>query len=205
MTSLLLWLMLTWSFGCTSAPSASVATCAITSLAFMLELVPEPVWKTSIGKCSSYLPSATASEAFWIAMAISLLIRPSSALAPAAAHLTRPSAAMNWRGMASPDIGKLLTARCVCAPHSASSGTSSSPMLSFSMRNALSFMAGPAPGAVLTPLICSEKVYDSRFARASLHGFPEHESLHPESPVSGRRPLRRQGQRPPRDLSANTA
>ena len=40
------WPRLTSSFGCTSAP----ASAAITSFAFMFELVPEPVWKTSIGK-----------------------------------------------------------------------------------------------------------------------------------------------------------
>ncbi len=46
---------LTWSLGCTSTP-ARVASVAITSLAFMLELVPEPVWKTSIGNASSWSP-----------------------------------------------------------------------------------------------------------------------------------------------------
>ncbi|CAB4910660.1 unannotated protein [freshwater metagenome] len=40
--------MFTWSLGCTSTPFA-LAIDAMTSLAFMLELVPEPVWKTSIG------------------------------------------------------------------------------------------------------------------------------------------------------------
>ncbi len=38
------------------------------------------------------------------------------------------------RSSGSPEIGKLSTARCVCAPHRASSGTSTSPMLSCSMR-----------------------------------------------------------------------
>jgi len=42
----------TWSFGCTPTPPRP-ASSAITSLAFMLELVPEPVWKTSTGKWSS--------------------------------------------------------------------------------------------------------------------------------------------------------
>ena len=44
---------LTWSLGCTSTP-ARAASDAITSLAFMLELVPEPVWKTSMGNASSW-------------------------------------------------------------------------------------------------------------------------------------------------------
>ena len=41
--SLLLWHMLTWSLGCTALPSRRLASAAITSLAFMLLLVPEPV------------------------------------------------------------------------------------------------------------------------------------------------------------------
>ena len=48
--------MFTWSFGCAPSP----ARFAITSLAFMFDEVPEPVWKTSIGNWSSCLPSATA-------------------------------------------------------------------------------------------------------------------------------------------------
>ena len=43
----------TWSLGCTSCPSASVASDAITSLAFMFDDVPEPVWNTSTGNWSS--------------------------------------------------------------------------------------------------------------------------------------------------------
>jgi hypothetical protein len=49
MTSLLLWPRLTWSFGCTFSADAREARFAITSLAFMLVLVPLPVWNTSIG------------------------------------------------------------------------------------------------------------------------------------------------------------
>ena len=49
-TSLDDWDALTWSFGCTLPPSNSAASVAITSLAFMLELVPDPVWNTSSGK-----------------------------------------------------------------------------------------------------------------------------------------------------------
>ena len=61
----------TWSFGCTGLPSASVARVAMTSLVFMLLDVPEPVWKTSIGKCSSQSPRATVAAASAIAPAIS--------------------------------------------------------------------------------------------------------------------------------------
>ena len=44
---------LTWSFGCTGRPSRRAASVAMTSLAFMFDEVPEPVWKTSIGNWSS--------------------------------------------------------------------------------------------------------------------------------------------------------
>jgi hypothetical protein len=39
----------TWSLGCTGRPSARLARVAMTSLAFMLDDVPDPVWKTSSG------------------------------------------------------------------------------------------------------------------------------------------------------------
>ena len=51
--------MFTWSLGWTFAP----ASAAMTSLAFMFDEVPEPVWKTSIGNWSSCSPAATASAA----------------------------------------------------------------------------------------------------------------------------------------------
>ena len=38
----------------------------MTSLTFMFDDVPEPVWKTSIGNWSSCLPAATAAAAFSI-------------------------------------------------------------------------------------------------------------------------------------------
>ena len=60
--SLLDWLALTWSLGCTSWP-AFVARVAMTSFMFMLELVPEPVWKTSTGKWSSWSPATTSAAA----------------------------------------------------------------------------------------------------------------------------------------------
>ena len=58
-TSLEDWPMLTWSLGCAPSP----ASVAMTSLAFMFDDVPEPVWKTSIGNWSSWRPSATSSAA----------------------------------------------------------------------------------------------------------------------------------------------
>ncbi|COZ90757.1 Uncharacterised protein [Mycobacterium tuberculosis] len=44
--------MFTSSLGCNVTPPLA-AMDAITSLVFMLELVPEPVWKTSMGNWSS--------------------------------------------------------------------------------------------------------------------------------------------------------
>ena len=69
--SLLLCEALTWSLGCTSVPARSASE-ASTSLVFMLELVPEPVWKTSSGKCSSWVPSTTPAAA--VADGIGLLV-----------------------------------------------------------------------------------------------------------------------------------
>jgi hypothetical protein len=49
---------------------AFAARCAITSLAFMLLLVPEPVWKTSIGNCGVVRAAATAAAAASMAAAM---------------------------------------------------------------------------------------------------------------------------------------
>ena len=109
----------------------------MTSLAFMFDDVPEPVWNTSIGNCASNSPAATRSRRLRIAFACVFFRCPRSALACAAADLISPSARMNSRGIGRPEIGKLSTARWVCAPYSASAGTFSSPMLSRSMRYSL--------------------------------------------------------------------
>ena len=53
------WEALTWSLGWTGRPRRSAARPAITSLAFMFDDVPDPVWKTSTGKWASQLPAAT--------------------------------------------------------------------------------------------------------------------------------------------------
>jgi hypothetical protein len=146
--SLLLWLMLTWSFACTGEPSALVASRAITSFAFMFELVPEPVWNTSIGKCSSCMPFAISSALDSMAAAMSSGNRPKPRFVRAAAHFTSASARTNAGGMRKPLIGKLFTARCVCAPHNADAGTCSSPMLSRSTRKSA---AMPTPKKLLEP------------------------------------------------------
>ena len=106
--------MLTWSLGWAPSP----ARLAITSLAFMFEEVPEPVWKTSIGNWSSCSPSATASPASAIRSARSASSSPSSPFALAAAALSRPSQRMTGTGIGSPEIGKLSTAFVVSPPQS---------------------------------------------------------------------------------------
>jgi hypothetical protein len=110
---------------------------AITSLAFMLELVPEPVWKTSTGKWSSCSPAATSSAAAAIASATGPSSTPMSLLTRAAAALTSPSARICARSSPRPEIGKFSTARWVWARHSASAGTCTSPIVSRSIRKPL--------------------------------------------------------------------
>jgi hypothetical protein len=102
---------LTSSFGCTARPDSSVARVAITSLAFMLELVPEPVWKTSTGKCASWWPAATSSAAAAIAPASSGGSTPIRPFTRAAAAFTRPSARIWLRSRPRPEIRKFSTAR----------------------------------------------------------------------------------------------
>src|ERR1039458_4451722 len=110
------------------------ASAAMTSLAFMLLEVPDPVWNTSIGNWSSCSPTATAAAASWIAAAIASSSTPSSPFTTAASPLSEASAPIMSRPIRSPDTGKFCTARCVCAPHSASAGTRTSPIESCSTR-----------------------------------------------------------------------
>ncbi len=131
--SLLDWLALTWSLGWTSVP-ALVARVAITSFMFMLELVPEPVWKTSTGNWSSWSPATTSRAAASIASACSLPITSSSPLTLAAAALIRARACTWSTSRPLPLIGKFSTARCVWARQRADSGTRTSPRESCSMR-----------------------------------------------------------------------
>src|SRR5215218_3440290 len=115
--------MFTWSLGWAPSP----ARVAMTSLAFMFEDVPEPVWKTSIGNWSSWRPSAISSAAAAMRLARSPSRRPRSALARAAAPLMRPSQRTTWTGTRSPETGKLSTALRVSPPQS-SFGVSSTVM-----------------------------------------------------------------------------
>jgi hypothetical protein len=108
------WPMLTSSLACTSSP----ANVAITSFAFIFELVPEPVWKTSIGNWSSSSPAATRSAAAAIRSALSASSSPSSAFTRAAAALIRPSQRATGAGIGSPETGKFSTALRVSPPQS---------------------------------------------------------------------------------------
>ena len=112
-----------------------MARLAITSLAFMFDDVPEPVWKTSIGKWSSQSPRATSTAASWIALAVSLSITLRRPFTVADAPLIDASAPISARSIGRPEIGKFSTARCVCACHRAQAGTFTSPIESCSMRN----------------------------------------------------------------------
>ena len=117
-----LWLMLTWSFGCTGCfepitpPSISIARFEITSLAFMFDCVPDPVCHTTSGKCSSSLPLATSSAAASITLPIAGSRSPSSTLTAAAACLITPSARTIATGCFSQPMGKFRIDRWVCAP-----------------------------------------------------------------------------------------
>ena len=105
--------MFTSSFACTPSP----ASAAITSLAFMFDEVPEPVWKTSIGNWSSSSPFAIRSPAAAMRSALSASSSPSSAFTRAAAALIRPSQRATGAGIGSPETGKLSTAlRGLAAP-----------------------------------------------------------------------------------------
>ena len=123
--------MFTWSLGCTGwVGSESFARLAITSLAFMLLEVPDPVWNTSSGNCSSKIPAATRSAAAPIRSASSASSRPSSWFTCAAALLIRPSQWITEIGTRSPEIGKFSSAFAVSPPHSCCCSCTLIPVLS---------------------------------------------------------------------------
>ncbi len=113
--------MFTWSFGWTSSP----ASVAITSFAFMLELVPEPVWKTSMGNWSSNSPVAMRSPAEAMRSARARSRSSRSAFTRAAAALMRPSQRATGVGIGSPETGKFATAFSVSIPQSSCFSTAS--------------------------------------------------------------------------------
>ena len=153
---------LTWSLGCTSWSSRRLARVAMTSLAFMLLDVPDPVWNTSIGKCASWSPRATSAAASWIASASEGSSTPSWPLTVAATPLIEARAPISSRSIGMPEIGKFCTARCVWARHKASAGTCTSPIESCSVRKSL-----------LMPLVLSQRgAADSAGRRADTAARP---------------------------------
>jgi hypothetical protein len=111
--SLLDWLALTSSLGCTRRPRRSEAREASTSFMFMLVDVPEPVWKTSTGNWSAQAPSATSSAAAATAPATSASTTPRRPLTRAEAALRRARARISRASRRRPDTGKFSTARWV--------------------------------------------------------------------------------------------
>ena len=101
--SLLDWPRLTWSLGWTGSrlpngwPSISLARLAITSLAFMLVWVPDPVCQTGNGKSASRLPSAISPAAEMMGPDRSSGSSPSARLASAAASFCKPHGADQHR------------------------------------------------------------------------------------------------------------
>src|SRR6476620_621580 len=110
---------------------------ASTSLAFMFDEVPDPVWNASIGNWSRWAPAAISSAAAAMALAtrrstLGTSARP--AFTRAASALINASARITRSFTGSPEMWKLSTARCVCAAQSASTGTLTSPIESCSTR-----------------------------------------------------------------------
>ena len=95
-----------------------MARLLMTSFAFMLLCVPDPVWNTTSGKCSSSVPAITSSAACTIRSATSRGSSPRSAFACAAPFFRIPSARITGRPHTnvSRPIGKLWMLRSVCAP-----------------------------------------------------------------------------------------
>ena len=100
----------------TTPPRIWIARFAITSLAFMLLDVPEPVWKMSTTNSRSCWPAATSCAAWMIASASLASSLPLAVFTSAAAFLISASARITRRGRRSPLTGKFSAARCVCAP-----------------------------------------------------------------------------------------
>src|SRR5665213_2123528 len=111
-----------------------MARLEITSFAFMLDCVPEPVCQTESGKCASSLPSITSCAALTM-VSPSLGSRwPSAMLVSAAARLAIPSARTIGSGCFSQPILKWCSERSACAPQYLEASTSMGPNVSVSVR-----------------------------------------------------------------------
>ena len=152
-TSLLLCEAFTWSLGWTRVPSRE-ARVAMTSLAFMLLDVPDPVWKTSSGNWSSWFPAVTSAAAAAMRSAISGSTTPSWLLTRAAAPLIRPRACTTAGSIGVPEMGKFSIARWVWAWYSASRGTRTSPIVSCSIRYASASGCVVVSSSVLIAPVC---------------------------------------------------
>ena len=148
----------TSSFGCTGRPEPlaspgwrSPRSCSCSSTC------PSRSGTRRSGNWSSHWPLATSAAASWMAAATSSGSTPSSRFTIDAAPLIDASAPMSARSIRSPEIGKLSTARCVCAPHRAAAGTRTSPIVSCSMRNS---------SAAMTPTYGAVPMTDARLHRA---------------------------------------
>ena len=190
--------MLTSSLGCTLVPRSATHRCAITSLAFMLRRGARAGLEHVDRELRRRTRPRQRAGAAWDRAWPGSSTGPRSALACAAAALISPSARMNSRGMVSPEIGKLSTARWVCAPYSASAGTFSSPMLSCSMRYLLIRRVHPGLRCGTAIIVADwaaipvpRRIFDGRFQwhtrpvtarRARYHG--PHRPPRPAMPLS---------------------
>ena len=113
---------LTWSLGCTgdllpsTPPAISMARLAMTSLAFMLDWVPEPVCQTRNGKWSSSFPSMTSWAAAATKSPTEASSWPRATFVRAAACFRMPKARTTPRGMVSSPMSKLISERAVWQP-----------------------------------------------------------------------------------------
>ena len=108
--------MFTWSFGCAPSP----ASVAITSLAFMFDDVPEPVWNTSIGNWSSWRPSAISSAAAAIRCASVAVEQPELGVRPRGRALDPAEPAHDRHRDPLSGHGEVATALRVSPPHNSS-------------------------------------------------------------------------------------
>ena len=152
----------TSSFGCRSFfPAMALPRFATTSLMFMFDCVPLPVWNTTSGKLPSSRPARISSHALEMAAHFSSVMRcgTSERLASAAAFFSTAKARRISSGIVScpAPAGKFRRLRSVCAPQYLSAGTAISPMESCSIRTfssgmvILSFAENRMGGAASAP------------------------------------------------------